>query len=155
MADRARDLFVASLFNARNRIRFAMDDAFRPLGITDATWRTLFFLEQEGSGVSQKHLAATMGIEGPSLVRLLDNLEARELIERRQSETDRRAKSVHLTATAESLLEELHEVATRTRETILAEIKDTDLETCVRVFEDILATTEKRETPWRANDPPS
>lgn len=161
MADRARDRLVAALFNARNRIRFAMDEAFRPLGITDATWRTLFFLEQAGSGVSQKQLAETMGIEGPSLVRLLDNLEARQLIERRRSESDRRTKSVHLTTTAESLLQELHEVATHTREAILADIPDSDLETCLDVLERILAATEKtdrtekRETSWRANAPPS
>ncbi|MFT7091559.1 MAG: MarR family transcriptional regulator for hemolysin, partial [Candidatus Azotimanducaceae bacterium] len=60
--------FVALLFNTRNRIRFAMDDRFKPLGITDATWRTLFFLRQD-NGTSQKQLALTMGIEGPSLVR--------------------------------------------------------------------------------------
>ncbi|MEX2326817.1 MAG: MarR family transcriptional regulator, partial [Pseudomonadales bacterium] len=71
----SRQQFVISLFNVRNRVRFAMDDAFRPMGITDATWRTLFYLEQTGDGVFQKDLATVMGIEGPSLVRLLDSLE--------------------------------------------------------------------------------
>lgn len=155
MADRARDRFVAALFNARNRIRFAMDDAFRPLGITDATWRTLFFLEQEGSGVSQKRLATTMGIEGPSLVRLLDSLEERALIERRPSMTDRRAKAVHLTPNAEDLLEQLHDVATRTRESILADVDDADLAACLRVFEQILDVSERRETSWQPTDRPS
>lgn len=155
MANRSRDRFVSALFNARNRIRFAMDDAFRPLGITDATWRTLFFLEQEGNGVSQKRLATTMGIEGPSLVRLLDNLEGQGLIERQPSLTDRRAKSVHLTPTAETLLVELHDIATTTRETILSDVSDADLDTCLGVFEQILAAAEKRETTWNVNDPPS
>lgn len=145
MADRARDRFVVTLFNARNRIRFAMDEAFKPLGITDATWRTLFYLEQTGDGVAQKELAEVMGIEGPSLVRLLDSLESRDLVERRPNVTDRRSKSVHLTATAMSLLEEMHEVATRTRESILADISDADLETSLAVLEHILASAEKGE----------
>ncbi|XOV90576.1 MAG: MarR family winged helix-turn-helix transcriptional regulator [Pseudomonadota bacterium] len=145
MSEPARDNFVAALFNARNRIRFAMDDAFRPLGITDATWRTLFFLEQEGNGVSQKRLATTMGIEGPSLVRLLDNLEERGLIERQISKEDRRKKLVHLTKKAEELLIELHEVATETRQAILARVSDAELKTCLRVFDHILAAADKRD----------
>jgi len=145
MADRARDRFVSALFNARNRIRFAMDEAFKPLGITDATWRTLFYLEQTGDGVSQKELAEVMGIEGPSLVRLLDSLEARDLIERRPNNSDRRSKAVHLTRTAMSLLEEMHEVATRTRESILTDISDAELETALGVLEHILASADKEE----------
>ena len=69
MSDDFNQKFVSLLFNARNRIRFAMDDEFKPLNITDATWRTLYYLRQEGDGVQQKELAQVMGIEGPSLVR--------------------------------------------------------------------------------------
>ena len=93
MVRELNQIFVSLLFNARNKVRFAMDDQFKPLDITDATWRTLYFLRQEGDGVQQKELARTMGIEGPSLVRLLDNLSEKKLIERRADLSDRRSET--------------------------------------------------------------
>ncbi len=139
MSETHRQQFFVALFNARNRVRFAMDEAFKPLNITDATWRTLFYLEQTGSGCSQKQLADIMGIEGPSLVRLLDTLEKRDLIERRQSDSDRRAKSIHLTAAAFALLEKLHEIAASVRSDILKDIDDEEMVVCLNVLERILA----------------
>ena len=138
--------FFVALFNIRNRIRFAMDEAFRPLGITDATWRTLFYLEQTGNGVLQKELANVMGIEGPSLVRLLDNLEAKQLIERRPSTEDRRAKTVHLTNKAGRLLIELHAVSTRVREELLRDVDPGQLAGCMQVFDAIQAALAEKET---------
>lgn len=140
-----RQQFVISLFNVRNQVRFAMDDAFRPLGITDATWRTLFYLEQTGNGVSQKDLATVMGIEGPSLVRLLDSLEDKQWIERRPSETDRRSKSVHLTGKAQRLLDKLHGVADQVRGELLKDISDEEIERCLEVFRRITNVKGQKE----------
>ena len=147
MVRELNQIFVSLLFNARNKVRFAMDDQFKPLDITDATWRTLYFLRQEGDGVQQKELARTMGIEGPSLVRLLDNLSEKKLIERRADPSDRRSKTIHLTAQAQPLLEELDQYAREVRSELFAEISDADLQTCVRVFERILS----RYNTWNKN----
>lgn len=130
--------FTASLFNVRNRVRFAMDDQLKPLGVTDATWRTLFYLQQAGDGVQQKELARVMGIEGPSLVRLLDNLEAKNLITRKSSLEDRRSKTIHLTAEAMSQLSSLKKIATTVRQQLLKDISNEDLKVCVKVFRRIL-----------------
>lgn len=138
--------FLVTLFSIRNRVRLAMDEAFRPLGVTDATWRTLFYLERTGNGVLQKELAEIMGIEGPSLVRLLDSLEAKQLIVRRPSQADRRAKTVHLTGKANRLLVRLHEVSANVREELLQDVDAGQLEECMRVFAAILGALEKRET---------
>ena len=131
--------FVGLLFNARNRVRFALDEKFKPCGITDATWRTLFYLRQEGSGVKQKELARIMGIEGPSLVRLLDNLSAKGLIIRKTDEEDRRSKSIHLSKAADTLLEELDQLALEARKELLGDIPERDIQICIQVFETILA----------------
>ncbi|MFT7687032.1 MAG: MarR family transcriptional regulator for hemolysin [Candidatus Azotimanducaceae bacterium] len=130
--------FVGLLFNARNRIRFAFDEKFKPKGITDATWRTLFYLRQEGNGVSQKVLARTMGIEGPSLVRLLDSLSDKGLILRKVDNNDRRSKAIHLSSEANKLLTELDRLATEARQEILGDIPQKDIQTCIRVFNKIL-----------------
>lgn len=132
--------FVSLLFHARNRIRFAMDDRFKPMGITDATWRTLYYLRQE-DGVSQTHLAKAMAIEGPSLVRLLDNLAKKDLIERRNDATDRRINNIYLTEHAEELLLELDIASRAVRADLLAGIDQQDIETCIRVMSHILEVT--------------
>jgi len=137
-----QQLFVPLLFNTRNRIRFAMDEAFKPLGITDATWRTLFYLSQTGDGVTQKELASVMGIEGPSLVRLLDSLEGKHFIERRPNPDDRRAKTVHLTSTGRRRIVEWRTVSARVREKLLAEISAEEIQCCVDVFQRILNASE-------------
>ncbi|MFT6753287.1 MAG: MarR family transcriptional regulator for hemolysin [Candidatus Azotimanducaceae bacterium] len=132
--------FVGLLFNARNRIRFAFDEKFKPKGITDATWRTLFYLRQEGNGVNQKELARTMGIEGPSLVRLLDNLSAKGLILRKVDHNDRRSKTIHLSQEADKLLNELDLLASEARQEILGDIPESDIQTCIDVFNKILGS---------------
>lgn len=124
-----------------------MDDKLRPLGVTDATWRTLFYLQQAGDGVQQKELARVMGIEGPSLVRLLDNLQAKDLILRKSSREDRRSKTIHLTAAAMSQLNSLQEIAATVRQTLLKDISNEELKICIKVFRQILnASKDNGET---------
>jgi MarR family transcriptional regulator for hemolysin len=119
-----------------------MDDRFKPLGVTDAAWRTLFYLEQIGDGVLQKDLARVMGIESAGLVRLLDNLESKALVERRPAIQDRRGKTVHLTRHADTLLLELHDASAQVREVLLADISTTDLQTCLTVLNKVLNAAE-------------
>src|SRR3977135_3550364 len=72
------------------RLRQAGDARLQGFGVPQATGRPLAYVGRLGGGVRQKELATALGIEGPSLVRLLDNLERRGLIERREDESDRR-----------------------------------------------------------------
>ncbi len=67
--------FGPSLLELSNRWRRAIDAELRPLGLSQATWRTLVFVSRSGTGYLQKDLACRLGIEGPSLVPLLDALE--------------------------------------------------------------------------------
>jgi MarR family transcriptional regulator for hemolysin len=52
---------------------------------------------QEGRWSTQLDLARSLGIEGPTLTRHLDNLEQSGFVVRRPSETDRRAVRVEIT----------------------------------------------------------
>src|SRR5262252_10012683 len=85
------------------RLRQAVDAELQVFGLTEATWRPLAYVGRLGGGVRQKELATALSIEGPSLVRLLDNLERRGLIERRADESDRRARGIHLTRSGREL----------------------------------------------------
>lgn len=82
---------VSSAFNA----------ALSAEGGSVPVWLILSSLE--GSLYStQLDLARSLGIEGPTLTRHLDNLERNGLVTRRRSETDRRAFRVELTDAGEA-----------------------------------------------------
>ena len=91
------------------RWRRALDLEVQSAGLTDATWRPLLHLHLLGDGIRQKDLAASVGIEGPSVVRLLDTLIAKGLIERSEDAADRRAKLLRLTPDGLQLVNRIHE----------------------------------------------
>src|SRR3977135_3369780 len=116
------------------RLRQAVDAELRVLGLTEATWRPLVYVRRLGGGVRQKELATAMSIEGPSLVRLLDNLERRGLIERREDEPARRSRGTHLTRAGRDLAVRVAKVGTEIQTRALANVPPADLEICQRVL---------------------
>jgi MarR family transcriptional regulator, transcriptional regulator for hemolysin len=97
------------LAHLMRRWRQVLDLEVQSSGLTDATWRPLMHLHHLGDGIHQKDLAASVGIEGPSLVRILDTLFAKGLIERSEDATDRRAKKLSLTAEGRVVVSLIHE----------------------------------------------
>jgi DNA-binding MarR family transcriptional regulator len=63
------------------------------------------------SGVSQKELAARLGMFPSRLVAMLDELEARGLIERRDNLNDRRLHALHLTQKGAKTMADIGRVA--------------------------------------------
>ena len=126
--------FAFSVARIARRLRQAVDAELRVLGLTEATWRPLVHVRRLGDGVRQKELAAALSIEGPSLVRLLDNLERRGLIERREDETDRRARGIHLTRAGRDLAVRAARVGMSIQKRLLATVPAKDLEACQRAL---------------------
>lgn len=122
---------LARLWRAR------LDEKMRPHGLTQARWVVLMYLQRGADGHQQKALAAFVGIEGPTLVHILDKLEKQGLIERRQDEADRRGKTVHLTDEGWRMIGVLDDVAVQLRKEHLAGISDADLAHCLAVFDRI------------------
>ena len=116
------------------RLRQAIDGELRLLGLTEATWRPLVYVARLGAGVRQKELAVALGIEGPSLVRLLDGLERRGLIERREDGSDRRARGIHLTADGRALQRRVAKVSEAVQRRVLADVAPADLAAVDRAF---------------------
>lgn len=122
--------------------RAKLNERLRPLGLSQSRWMVLLHLSKRGDGVVQKALAEWMGIEGPTLVRILDRMHEDGWIERRESATDRRAKTVHLTRQSRAILEKINEVASGLRNELLADIPQVDIDTCMRVLLQIKHTAE-------------
>lgn len=67
------------------------------LNLSEATSTPLWLIYKLGEGLRQRALAEHLGLEGHSLVRLLDQLEEAGLVVRRDDARDRRAKTLYLT----------------------------------------------------------
>jgi MarR family transcriptional regulator, transcriptional regulator for hemolysin len=125
------------------RLRQAVDSELHVYGLTEATWRPLAYLGRLGEGIRQKELAQALGIEGPSLVRLLDGLERRGFIERREDEADRRARGIYLTPTGRELQRRVLGVSDAIQRRLLAAVQPADLEACDRAFSAIEAALDQ------------
>lgn len=123
--------------------RTRLNERLRPLGLSQARWMVLLHLSKRGDGVVQKELAEWLGIEGPTLVRILDRMTEDGWIERRESPTDRRAKTVHLTQQSCAIIKQINTVAAKLRAELLADINPADIEACMRVLQQIKQTAER------------
>jgi MarR family transcriptional regulator, transcriptional regulator for hemolysin len=107
------------------------------------TWLILQTLgEQEGE--LQRQLAERLCIEGPTMTRHLDRLEADGLIERRPDPVDRRGTRVHPTELGRQRLHDMREVMERSERDLLAGLTADDIDR----FEALLKRV--RENIWRA-----
>jgi MarR family transcriptional regulator, transcriptional regulator for hemolysin len=139
--DHVRNSFAALLSQASRQWRRVVDHRLRPFGLTEATWRALLYIARAERPLYQKDLAELLSLEGSTLVRLVDALEAAELA-RREEGADRRAKEMHLTREGRRLVEEVETVARKVREEILAGIPQAELETAFRVLTRICELTQ-------------
>lgn len=108
--------------------RSILDRRLAPLGLTQTRWVTLYHLWKLGEGNPQCDLARAIGVEAPSLVRTLGQLEAQGLVERRACDDDRRSKRLYLTPAAIPLLEQIDSVVLAARQEMLAGLSEQDLD---------------------------
>lgn len=85
----------------------------RSLGTVGSSLNTYLVLKiaSECPGVSQRHLAAALGIEGPTLTHHLDRLARDGLLERVRNPADRRVSYVELTPAGRTHLDEVEAYA--------------------------------------------
>lgn len=107
--------------------RSLIDHRLKPLKLTQTHWITLYNISLLPPDQSQIQLAKAIGIEQPSLVRTLDQLEEKRLITRHVCSNDRRAKRIKLTEDAELFIREVDGVIEKTRCEILGGITQEEL----------------------------
>jgi len=119
---------------ASRKWRLRLDERLRHLDLTQARWHVLLELKKADRMLSQKDLAARIGIEPPTLVRQLDDLERRGLVRREAIEGDRRTNAVYLTEAAGPVLDAILEIAEQVRREITGGLSRDDLATATRVI---------------------
>ncbi|MFJ3484237.1 MarR family transcriptional regulator [Pseudomonas sp. NPDC090202] len=123
--------------------RAELDRRLADLGLSQARWLVLLHLARFKDAPTQRELAQSVGVEGPTLARLLDSLENQGLVRRQAVIEDRRAKKIVLGETARPLIEKIETIATALRHELFEGIAEEDLLVCMRVHSKILANLEK------------
>lgn len=119
--------------------RRAIDHELVSLNLTDATWRPLIHLHLVDQPIRQKDLAAKLGLDGSSVVRLLDILAADGLLERTDDAADRRAKLLRLTDAGHALARRVHGRIQEFEMALLRDVDDSDISRFSAVFDRIEA----------------
>jgi len=125
--------FLDELARVNRKLRTLFDARAKAHGLTLSRARLLFHLAQS-DGQTQVKLAELLEIEQPTLVRLIDGLEAKGLIERRSVNCDRRSKQVFLTAAARRQAEDIIAFANDMRAQVLEGIDEADIEAATEVL---------------------
>jgi len=115
------------------RKRFEQSARRSGLGLTRSQWQVMAVLAKN-EGIQQGSLAELLEIEPITLVRILDRLQALDLIERRPHATDRRIWLLFLTGAARPILEQMRELGERTRTEALAQVPREDEQHLLRML---------------------
>jgi MarR family transcriptional regulator for hemolysin len=123
---------------AARRWRKLANERVKAVGQTMARWETLFLVAFADVDLTQSELARLISVEGPTMVRMLDVLARDGLIERRQSESDRRVTINRITPAGLAVIAQIMGVTNNLRREVLSDIDPERLAICVDVLNQIL-----------------
>ncbi|MET0290116.1 MAG: MarR family transcriptional regulator [Pseudoxanthomonas sp.] len=132
--DLLRFQLSAGLILAGRQWQKVVDSALAGHGISNAMTLPLLLIGRAGGGIRQVELAQRVGVEGPSLVRILDRLCAAGLVRRAHDAKDRRANQLWLTEAGAALLEGLEQQLTALRRQHLGSLSSDDMQAVLRFY---------------------
>jgi DNA-binding MarR family transcriptional regulator len=95
------------LNKAAQKVREFYEEQLRPLGLNGKDYGVMVVLEEKGS-ISQHEIGMCIYIDRTTMVGIIDNLEKRGLVERKEHPTDRRSHSIYLTPKGKDTLSKAH-----------------------------------------------
>ncbi|SDD49375.1 MarR family winged helix-turn-helix transcriptional regulator [Paraburkholderia lycopersici] len=124
----------STLVVAARKWRRTTHGALTAYNVSEACAAPLLTAGRLGEAVRQVTLAEHVGIEGPSLVRLLDQLCAAGLVRRDEDPDDRRAKTITLTNEGRVVTARMEDELRGLRARVLKGVTRADLEATLRVL---------------------
>ena len=124
----SRDRLGFLMVTLTRQWRRFVEEQLAASGLTDATWTPLLHLRAWGDGVTQKELAERVGLDGSSLVRLLDILEGKGWVERRADPADRRSKRIFLTEEGNTAVDSIRATMLQAELSMLQDLDDAEVE---------------------------
>ena len=105
-------------------------------GVSLSQWRVVGALVIQ-PGLTQKEIADRVGIEGATLVPIIDKMEKEGLLKRKPDSSDRRVNRIYLTQKADSLWESMVECALKIRKSSTKNISENDIQTSLETLRKI------------------
>lgn len=112
---------------AGRRWRSLIDEKLRKLGHSASRMEAMAAIAYAPAATTQIQIAKRIGIEGPTLTRTLDMLEADGLVERLADPSDRRNKHMRLTTAGREALADMFAVTNKLRTELLDDIPKADI----------------------------
>lgn len=135
--DEVFTILTGKISTAINRT-FLRAFALEGVDITTEQWSILACLWQKDR-VTQQALCSLTLKDKPSMTRLIDNLEKRNLVIRVADHKDRRINLIHLTDTGFALQAKATEIVQKIASRTLNKITDEELNVCRSVLKKIMA----------------
>jgi MarR family transcriptional regulator for hemolysin len=115
----------------------ALDSELREkVGVSVGQWKVMVMLVDQ-DGLTQKEIAERLGLEGPTLIPIIDKMEKDNLVIRRVDSSDRRNNRIYRTEKANELWNEMVKCAARVRQVSLKDISDANIEITKNVLENV------------------
>jgi MarR family transcriptional regulator, transcriptional regulator for hemolysin len=115
--------------------RQAVDRRLKGLGLSQASWMTLAVAWKAAAPLSQSELADRLGVEGATMVAMVDRLAKAGLVARQASPHDRRVNLVVLTEPGLRLVEVVKTEAAAFRRQLLAHVEPNKLAVATELLE--------------------
>ena len=112
--------FADALHGTARIWRQAVDRRLKNLGMSQASWMTIAAAAKAQTPLSQSELADRLGVEGATMVAMVDRLVKAGFVIREPSTTDRRIKRVTLTKAGNLLFDKVRTEAAAFRMELLA-----------------------------------
>jgi MarR family transcriptional regulator for hemolysin len=112
--------FSDALHSTSRSWRQAVDRRLKYLGVSQASWMTIAIAAKARSPLSQSELADRLGVEGATMVAMIDRLGKAGLVVREASTTDRRIKRVVITPAGLKIYDKVKAEALALRKELLA-----------------------------------
>jgi DNA-binding MarR family transcriptional regulator len=133
-----------SILRTASDLSYAVDQFFRPFGITPSQYNVLRILRGAGAdGLCRNEISERMVTATPDMTRLLDRMEKAGWVTRERAEEDRRQVSTHITQSGMELLARLEKPTGDFVTPLFAGVSIRDLRTLLKV-NDRLRTTLSR-----------
>lgn len=132
--------FSAALHNSSRAWRQAIDHRLKDLGVSQAAWMTIAMVAKAAAAPSQKQLADLLGVEGPTIVAMVDRLVASRLVRRVAAPNDRRVKLIELTADGHAMYAKVKQRADLYRAELLARSDPATLLAATALLEQLQAS---------------
>ncbi len=135
--------FSETLHGTARAWRQAVDRRLKHLGLSQASWLSIAVAAKARSPLSQSELADRLGIEGATMVAMVDRLVKAGLVVRQTSTTDRRIKRVVLTEAGNRLYDTVKAEAAALRKELLANIAAKKLALATELLETLQGRIER------------